>query len=164
MTPYYSRMEDEDYRIIKINDNMIKCFRDGRIFTMDNRCKKYDKWNERTSKPHSRGYVHIQIGSKQYKAHRLIMMAFVGESEQEVDHINRIKTDNRFENLRYCSRRENIMNRDYVDNAKGYSWAKKKWRAQINVNGKMKYLGYFDNEQEAHQAYLDAKELYRNEQ
>jgi hypothetical protein len=64
------------------------------------------------------------------------MMAFVGESDQEVDHINRIKTDNRFENLRYCTHSENNLNRDYVDNAKGYSWDKKKWQAHIRINGK----------------------------
>ena len=75
--------------------------------------------NEATKPNSCRGYIHIQIGVKMYKVHRLIMMAFVGESQQEVDHINRIKTDNRFENLRYCTRSENNLNKDYVNNAKG---------------------------------------------
>ena len=153
----------EDYRIITVNDNTIKCFRDGRIFTLDNRCKKYEKWNERTNKPNNGGYIRIHISGKMYFAHRLIMIAFVGKSDQEVDHINRIKTDNRFENLRYCTRRENGLNRDFVENAKGYYWHHTKWRASIRINNKLKHLGRFDNEQEARKAYLEACTKYRNE-
>jgi hypothetical protein len=40
-------MEDE-YHIITVNDTTIKCFRDGRIFTLSKKCKKYEKWVERT--------------------------------------------------------------------------------------------------------------------
>lgn len=157
-------MEDEDYRIINFANTTIKCFRDGRVHTLFTYKDGREKWIERTSNPHSRGYIHIFIAGKMYKAHRLIMIAFVGESDQAVDHINRIKHDNRFENLRYCTNRENGLNRDWVDNAKGYSWERNKCQARIRINGKSKYLGGFDNEQDARQAYLDAKELYRNEQ
>ena len=156
-------MEDHDYRIITINDTTIKCFRDGRIFTMDNRCKKYDKWNERTSKPKNTGYIQIKVGGKHYLAHRLIMLAFVGESDQEIDHINRIRRDNRFENLRYCTRSENMLNMDRIDNTKGYGWHNNKWQARIRINGKQKHLGVFEKEEDARQAYLDACSKYRNE-
>ena len=147
-----------EYHIITVNDNTIKAFSDGRIFTLSKKCKK-GEWIERSDKPNNKGYIRICICKKMYYVHRLIMMAFVGESDQQVDHINRIKTDNRFENLRYCNYRENSLNRDYVDNAKGYTWDKgnKKWQARIRINNKLKHLGHFDNEQEARQAYLDAK-------
>ena len=153
----------DEYRIITLNDNTIKCFRDGRIHTLDNRCKKYEKWNERSNKPNSRGYIQIQIGIKMYKVHRLIMMAFVGESDQQVDHINRIKNDNRFENLRYCTSSENSLNRDWIDNAKGYYWHINKWRARIHINNKPKHLGMFDTEEDAHQAYLNARDKRQND-
>lgn len=39
--------------------------------------------------------------------HRLVMLVFVGDSELEVNHINGVKTDNRLENLEYCTRSEN---------------------------------------------------------
>ena len=48
---------------------------------------------------------------------------------------------------------------------KGYSWdnQKKKWKARIKIKQKLHHLGYFDNETDAHQAYLKAKrELLRN--
>lgn len=41
--------------------------------------------------------------------HRLVLLAFVGESKLEVDHINGIKSDNRLENLEYVSCRENSI-------------------------------------------------------
>ena len=149
---------DEEYRVIQLNDYTIKCFRDGRIHTISKRRHK-GMWIERTSLPNNRGYIRLNLGGKWYSAHRLILMAFVGYSDQEIDHINRIKTDNRLENLRYCTRRENQLNRDYVDNAKGYHWCKemKKWRAQIKIHNKLIHLGLFEKEEDARQAYLDAK-------
>jgi len=157
-------MENEDYRIINKNDTTIKCFRDGRIFTLCNRTNQYGKkgeWIERSDKPNKKGYIHLRIGGKHYLAHRLIMESFVGPSEQEVDHIDRNKSNNNFENLRYCSHSENNLNKDCCDNAKGYCWHKrvKKWQAKISIDGKCKHLGYFDNEHDAHQAFLEAKAL-----
>ena len=49
---------------------------------------------------------------------------------------------------------------------KGYSWdaQKQKWKARIKINQRLRHLGYFDNEADAHQAYLVAKrELLRNQ-
>jgi hypothetical protein len=42
---------------------------------------------------------------------------------------------------------------------KGYSWnnQKKKWGARIKINGRLKHIGFFDTDEEAHQAYLVAK-------
>jgi hypothetical protein len=49
---------------------------------------------------------------------------------------------------------------------KGYSWdaQKNKWKARIKINQRLRHLGYFDTEEQAHQAYLVAKrELLRNQ-
>ena len=42
---------------------------------------------------------------------------------------------------------------------RGYSWdnQKQKWKARIKINQRIRHLGYFDNENEAHEAYLKAK-------
>ena len=75
-----------------------------------------------------------------------------------IDHINTNSLDNRIKNLRVVTNQQNCFNR----NAKGYYWNKKenKWHAQISFNGKVKYLGYFEKEEDAHIAYLNSKEIY----
>ena len=60
-----------------------------------------------------RGYLRVVLrkdgNSITNTIHRLVMLAFVGESGLDVNHINGIKTDNRLENLEYCTRSENIQ-------------------------------------------------------
>jgi len=57
------------------------------------------------------GYLIIKIKGKQFKAHRLVFMYFNGRFPyKETDHINRIRTDNRIENLRECDRTQNVRN------------------------------------------------------
>ena len=113
----------------------------------------------------SNGYVHIQIDYKKYQAHRLIWLYVYGEfPEKSLDHINEVKDDNRLVNLRLATHQENHQNQSspQTNNTSGYLgvyWHKgaKKWRAQIQVNGKKKYLGYFDTAEEASKAYVTAK-------
>ena len=73
----------------------------------------------------------------------------------ELDHINRVRFDNRISNLRIVNRLENQQNK----NGKGYYWCnnKNKWRGQITINKKKKHLGYFNTEEEARNAYIEAK-------
>lgn len=44
---------------------------------------------------------------KSYLVHRLVMLAFSGKSDLQVNHINEIKTDNRLENLEYVTNKQN---------------------------------------------------------
>jgi hypothetical protein len=101
----------------------------------------------------------IKIG----KVHRLVLLAFIGPdndpNKTKVDHIDNIKTNNDINNLRWVTNSENNQN---VKTYKGYSWNKQqnKWHAQIMVNKKNTYLGYYPTEDEARQAYLTAKKIY----
>lgn len=59
-------------------------------------------------------YLHVSLfrnkKQKTYKVHRLVMLVFEWDSDLDVNHKNWIKTDNRLENLEYCTRKDNINN------------------------------------------------------
>ncbi|PGU35172.1 HNH endonuclease [Bacillus thuringiensis] len=101
---------------------------------------------------------------KHIKLHRLLMKNPKG---LVVDHINRSTLDNRKNNLRIVTQRENIHNQKNLSKVnksgvKGVSWDKfhGKWRAQISVNKRVINLGRFSDIKEAQVAYLEAKEKY----
>jgi hypothetical protein len=61
--------------------------------------------------------------------------------------------------LRVVNSSENKQN---TISTKGYTWHKpsKKYQASITINNKRQYLGYYDTEEAAREAYLNAKEKY----
>lgn len=59
------------------------------------------------------GYLILKVKGKQFKAHRIAWFLYYGcLPNMEIDHINRVRTDNRKCNLRESSREENISNRE----------------------------------------------------
>ena len=112
----------------------------------------------------ARGYTEIRVRRNRVLAHRLAWLFVYGEDpgEKQIDHINCDRGDNRIVNLRLASSKDNSGNKrkkqDTTSNLKGVSWykRKRKWQAQIRLNGKSKHLGYFHSEQEAHAAYCVA--------
>jgi hypothetical protein len=102
------------------------------------------------------GYLTVHIGKRHYKLHRLVFLYVKGRfPKKNIDHINGTKTDNRFNNLREVSHSLNCRNRpvrsDNKSGHQGVSYTKlnKKWRADIGINGKRKYLGEFKTYEEA---------------
>jgi hypothetical protein len=93
------------------------------------------------------------------------MIAFVGmgidfKKGKVVDHINGNPLDNRRCNLRLVTHRQNCQNRHHQRTSKypGVSWdtQNKRWIVAIQVNGKVKHLGRFENENEAFSVYKKA--------
>ena len=109
------------------------------------------------------GYVRIGIGGKRYAAHRLAWLYVHGVwPENEIDHINRNRQDNRICNLRDVNSQQNKLNsgvrRNNTSGVKGVSWDKKskRWRVQARINGQKTYIGVFDTLEEATTAYQKA--------
>lgn len=95
--------------------------------------------------------------SKTKTIHRIVASAFIyGYSENiEIDHIDKVKTNNNIENLRLATSAQNSANiakkQGTSSKYKGVSFNKNagKWHAQIRHNGKRKHIGYFNNEIDA---------------
>ncbi|EMX0766601.1 HNH endonuclease [Citrobacter sp. Cf093] len=108
----------------------------------------------------SLGYIRITISGKNYLAHRLAWLYVHGYMpEKEIDHINRIRNDNRITNLREATSQLNSLNTGmYKNNTSGskgiyFNKRAKKWQAQILIDGKREYLGLYDDVKRADIAF-----------
>jgi hypothetical protein len=106
------------------------------------------------------GYVRITIKQKMYTAHRLAYLYMTGNfPENFIDHINHIKDNNRWSNLRDATNSQNLANqvkpKTNTSGYKGVYWNKvhKKWCAEIGYMKKKMHLGLYTTPQEAAEAY-----------
>lgn len=102
------------------------------------------------------GYTVIFTGGKAFKAHRLAWLFVYGEMPSgTIDHINRVRDDNRICNLRIASIQQQAQNKNkHRNNRSGYpgifwSMSKRKWQAQITYKNKRYHVGLFDDIKEA---------------
>lgn len=100
----------------------------------------------------SNGYLYTSIDNKKYPVHRLIWLYHYGYlPENDIDHINRSRSDNRIENLRHVSRSCNLRNSPARESSKCgirgvyYCNNAKKWIAQISINKKMVHIGCYSS-------------------
>lgn len=116
----------------------------------------------------TKGYRYIKIDRRGYMAHRLVWLYVVGEwPVAQIDHINRVKHDNRWNNLRPATNIENAQNQPRrCTNKSGVTGVHfyiphKKWCASIRANGKNIFLGYFADKNDAVTARKAAEILHQ---
>jgi len=156
--------------MVSLNGVKIK-YDEGKIFvwreTWGNRTLKNPDWWEAKGSVRGDGYRLVGINNKQYLYHRVVYFIHnpkwkIHDSSRDnyIDHIDRNKLNNNIENLRVVTHQENQWNQ----NSKGYYFhrANGKYQAQIMVSGENNYLGVFETEDDAHNAYLNAKAIHHH--
>ena len=104
----------------------------------------------------TKGYRYLSFKNTTLREQRVAFLLMTGSwPEGQVDHINRIKDDNRWINLRDVSPSENCQNRGkFKTNRSGYKgvvWQKysEKWQVLCRREGVQYYLGLFENLEDA---------------
>ncbi len=139
---------------IEVYGVMFRCTPGGEVWK--ERCG--GKWElVSNNKPNGNGYISVKTNGKSMLLHRIIFAAFnnsfdIYDSSIQIDHINRIKTDNRIDNLRMATNAENNQNKTRrSDNSSGqkniYAFYRRErdhwyWRVEIIHNGN-KHQKYF---------------------
>jgi len=112
-----------------------------------------------TPKIASTKYYFVKLcknGEKSFAVHRLVMMAFAGVSNLDVNHKDLNKLNNNLENLEYCTRKQNVYHYEQhqIRSSKyigvGFDKARNKWTAKYKKQGKTINLGRFDSEIDAY--------------
>tara|TARA_Y100000592_G_C5195819_1_gene188265 strand:+ start:52 stop:486 length:435 start_codon:yes stop_codon:yes gene_type:complete len=131
-------------------------------YEIDREGNVWSKKRNKFMKPYcSGGYLRVDLHKKKgertrFLLHRLLALQFIDNPDNLpcVDHIDRNKQNNSLENLRWVTVSQNVRNRD----CKGYSFNKRsnKYKATYMLNYKYIHIGYYDTEEEARVAYLNA--------
>ena len=118
------------------------------------------------------GYARATFDYKTVYLHRLILSDMLGRRlvrGEEVDHINGDRLDCRRENLRLATKAQNCQNSIKrtvgTSKYKGVCWHKgvEKWQVSIRINGELKYLGIYEDEEFAARVYDCAAHKYFGE-
>lgn len=143
-------------------------YRDGVLYwkenTKNNAIKKGTKAGHFCN---THKYCHIRIKSIKYRLHRIIWKMLKGYDPKELDHINRVKHDNRIENLREVTGSQNLYNKGPSKNTasgvKGVSFdtSTKKWRVRIYVEKKEMHFGFYSDFELACLVVAEAKAKYQ---
>ena len=145
-------------------EELEKTFRiiDGKLERINRQGNPYNpKWKVvGNNANHGQGYCRIGFNGRLYLYHVILWTLYYRENIPkglEIDHVNGDRLDNRIENLRLATQRENCQNlqchRDGKLVGALYCKRKNKYRALIRVRGKQIQLGLFKTAKESHEAY-----------
>ena len=167
-------MENEVWKEVPNYNGMYLASNLGNIKSID-RYKKYQnieifikgkllkgRLSGRENKQYLQVVLYNDKKTKAYPIHQLVAMAFLNHipcgHKLVIDHINDNPLDNRVENLQIVTNRFNAYKTQGKGSSKykGVTWCKikNKWRTRARNKGKEIFIGYFDNEEEAGNAYI----------
>lgn len=98
------------------------------------------------------GYMLVPFMGKVYKAHRVAWWWVTGEQPSQIDHINRIRDDNRFKNLRIASVADNVRNagnKGALTGVKGVTKNGNRFYGRVHFNYKSYNAGSYGTLKEA---------------
>ena len=140
----------------------------GHFTWRENRPGGRGKIGKRAGYMHHTGYRYVRLDGFTVIEHRLAWFYVYGFwPKNDLDHVNRVRHDNRIENLRETTRAENCQNQPVRKSNKSgvtgvyFHKASGKWAVYISVNKKQLHLGVYDTLDEAVSARHNAeKEHY----
>ena len=138
---------DEAVRLFKYNPST-------GLLTRKVRTSNSTKKGDIVGCPDRKGYLQVGVGNDVFFVHRVVWLVVHGVwPTNQVDHINRVKNDNRMENLRSVTNSQNSCNRGKPsNNTSGFVGVYKhgnKWKACITRKRVCCYLGLFLDKQQA---------------
>ena len=108
------------------------------------------------------GYVlvYLKETKKNHFVHRLVAKQFLKDFDNAkmVNHIDFNKSNNHYSNLEMVTNRENQCHLVKSKNkfiGVCFNKNKKKWQSHIMINGKLKYIGMYNDQEEAYQARVN---------
>lgn len=141
------------------------------VFTRKVRTAQMMRVGDIAGNPHENGYITVQLLGRTYRAHVLAWLyTHSAWPPEDVDHINRVRHDNRISNLRLASRSENLQNsglsRRNTSRHKGVrrqvlsGEPTGRWQAFIYLHRRFTHLGIFSSVEDAAAARKAAEALY----
>lgn len=120
-------------------------------------------------------YLRVFVDGKPRSLHRMIYLWNHGHLPKTLDHIDGNRANNKIENLREATQQQNCLNRKHHSNSKSpyknvylqaptknAEW-KRNWVVSVNVAGKRKYIGSFEDLELANLVATEARDKFHGQ-
>jgi hypothetical protein len=141
-------------------------YKEGALYWKINTNKSKKLTGKRAGCYSSGAYGVVNLDGKNYSIHKVVYCMHTGEMPVVVDHINRIKTDHRIENLRAADHHTNNYNKETQKNnklgVKNVCWNEqnKKYWVQVRAKGKTVVSKMFDSLELAELVATEARDKF----